>query len=100
MISGLSFIINLDNAFEGLLASRIISVVMAIGLITSLITFILTWVLKQNEKINESSIISFNLTLVVGLLLLVVQGAYMSYLGYIWIGLMIATAYLRSLKDK
>ncbi len=100
MITGWAFIFHIESGFQSVLASQIISGVMAIGLVVSLITFILTLIFTQNKKIEESSIISFNLTLAVGLVLIVVQGAYMSYLGYIWIGLMVATAYLRSLKEK
>lgn len=99
MITGWAFIFHIESGFQSVLASQIISGVMAIGLVASLLTFILTLIFKQNKKIEESSIISFNLTLAVGLVLIVVQGAYMSYLGYIWIGLMVATAYLRSLKE-
>jgi|GEM_PF-3729822 hypothetical protein len=98
MLSGISFILYFPTSFQEVLAGRIIAAVMALGLIASLITLVLAWIFKENKKIEESSIITFNLTLGVGLVLIVVLGAYMSYLGYIWIGVIIATAYLRSLK--
>lgn len=100
MMTGWSFIFAFESGFQEVLASRIVTAVMSIGLIISLVTFVMAWVFIGKKKIEDASIISFNLTLGVGLILLVVQGAYMSYLGYIWIGLIVLTAYIRSLDKK
>ncbi len=99
MLSGLSFILYFPTGFQEVLAGRIIAGVMALGLIASFITLLLSSIYKKNKKIEDFSIITFNLTLGVGLVLIVVLGPYMSYLGYIWVGLIIATAFLRSLKE-